>query len=1267
MRLRPTTIRFLPDDRRDLSAMTSLPSPLSACPDPKVADLVLAVRACPESAGAWWALLACLEARPLPGLDLLQVYTQATRAVPRQGNQGSDAYVRLWLGFARQQWHRDRDDARDTLKTLRRQAIGSSSPLLFLEWAALEWDSGARDRASAVLAKGLRDGAEPPAALEAALADVAAGVWRPVPLWQQSAAPAGPHTAALTCTASTYEAFVTPGAEAERPARASHTHTLEALVPSGLPPDSGAPGRPLPGSSLVDRGAACAGVEAARGPALLARLCAGAPGSATGPGGLGQGAGAPGTALSRGSASSSSSRGSEEATVCMGGRQSGPGLSRLGGAANEDTIVVRRCLARRTPQSATLPLQRPGFLTEGPHVEPAEPAAAAPSAAGMAGASRMTPAGGHAAASATPNEAQAPGLARGSRAAAVPGGSAPPLPPVAERNLLRPRRMGVLGRALRVAPGSDSANEPAAGDAAAAGKETGTKVGEAHTDIRSAGEATDLKRKAAAPGAGGEAACKRATGPPPSPGDAPGGSRGPALEARGRADAGPGAGPPLRTLAGPRPGQLVLDAGDLPADGPGGGSMVRRQPPAVDEEETAPVLLSKLAARVRGGRQSLAPAKMHRVVLEAGEQTPGSGGEEAEEATLPLQPGAARRGQVNAVPAGRGDVVVRGGTTLPAAAGGRPAVPRGPAAESDARPDPASDARLAAAETAPQRPSQGQPMGPPPPKAPASQRDRNNASLVSSGRRVVEDDNTVVVKGISYTKLECVGRGGSSKVYKVMAPNRKIFALKRIRLTGRDSEAAAGFIDEITLLNSLRGKSNIIQLIDAEVYRAEGIIFMVLECGEIDLARLLQKREAARKEHDGGAASLDENFIRLYWEQMLRAVHTIHEVRIVHSDIKPANFLVVEGQLKLIDFGIAKAIQSDTTSIARESQVGTLNYMSPEAILGGQNNIKGGPPMKVGRASDIWSLGCILYQMVYGATPFSHLPFIQKMHAIIDPSHAIAFPPLPNPALAEVLRRCLDREPKTRVSMRELLAHPFLRPVTAAPEGAGGMPATPAPRRGRVELSVEQLERLMLKLARAGVGAEGEELATLSQQVFSQLSAGLSPQLPSTRSVGRAARGGGSEAGDGAQRGVMTGAGPSRLAGGGAGTPDPGPGAAVSPSTDAPGSSAPGPQGSGVAAQAARAAASRAAARAVALAALESGASDGATSKTTAPRAPLHPISQTALATQAAALRRVNPQAAKPRAAEPAAGSLEDKLRRGLQRFNFEGVADAAQGTSGSP
>ena len=76
----------------------------------------------------------------------------------------------------------------------------------------------------------------------------------------------------------------------------------------------------------------------------------------------------------------------------------------------------------------------------------------------------------------------------------------------------------------------------------------------------------------------------------------------------------------------------------------------------------------------------------------------------------------------------------------------------------------------------------------------------------------------------------------------------------------------------------------------------------------------------------------------------------IHKARIVHSDLKPPNFLVVEGNLKLIDFGIAKAIQNGTTSIARESQCGTLNYMAPEAVFNGMPSLmdaNGGMPKKV--------------------------------------------------------------------------------------------------------------------------------------------------------------------------------------------------------------------------------------------------------------------------------------------------------------------------------
>jgi len=61
---------------------------------------------------------------------------------------------------------------------------------------------------------------------------------------------------------------------------------------------------------------------------------------------------------------------------------------------------------------------------------------------------------------------------------------------------------------------------------------------------------------------------------------------------------------------------------------------------------------------------------------------------------------------------------------------------------------------------------------------------------------------------------------------------------------------------------------------------------------------------------------------------MLQAVHVIHEEKIVHSDLKPANFVLVRGQLKLIDFGIANAIANDTTNIQRDHQVCRLSLFS---------------------------------------------------------------------------------------------------------------------------------------------------------------------------------------------------------------------------------------------------------------------------------------------------------------------------------------------------
>lgn len=127
-----------------------------------------------------------------------------------------------------------------------------------------------------------------------------------------------------------------------------------------------------------------------------------------------------------------------------------------------------------------------------------------------------------------------------------------------------------------------------------------------------------------------------------------------------------------------------------------------------------------------------------------------------------------------------------------------------------------------------------------------------------------------------------------------------------------------------------------------------------------------------------------------YWRQMLEAVHFVHNAKLVHSDLKPANFLMVKGRIKLIDFGIAQKIPLGTVHISRDVIVGTPNYMAPEAI---QKARRGGHGVyKAGKPSDVWSLGCILYQMIYGRTPFAHVSGDKKLEVITNAKHTIAFP-----------------------------------------------------------------------------------------------------------------------------------------------------------------------------------------------------------------------------------------------------------------------------------
>ena len=269
----------------------------------------------------------------------------------------------------------------------------------------------------------------------------------------------------------------------------------------------------------------------------------------------------------------------------------------------------------------------------------------------------------------------------------------------------------------------------------------------------------------------------------------------------------------------------------------------------------------------------------------------------------------------------------------------------------------------------------------------------NNSNITASPIvSICEIDKKIKIVEINnkkYQILQLIGKGGSSKVYKAISSDFQIYALKRVRLKGLDKVTLEGYMNEIDLLQRLSHNPWIIKLLGTCIHKDKGILNLLMEYGEIDLASMLGEKRREYKLPTSDTSYV--NFVRYFWEQILHSVHSIHEERIIHCDLKPANFLLVRGTLKLIDFGISKAIQSnETANVVRENQVGTVNYMAPEALT--DTSSATSSQLKIGRPSDVWSLGCILYEMVYGAPPFGTFNVIQRIHKIIDSSYNISFP-----------------------------------------------------------------------------------------------------------------------------------------------------------------------------------------------------------------------------------------------------------------------------------
>jgi serine/threonine protein kinase/class 3 adenylate cyclase len=209
----------------------------------------------------------------------------------------------------------------------------------------------------------------------------------------------------------------------------------------------------------------------------------------------------------------------------------------------------------------------------------------------------------------------------------------------------------------------------------------------------------------------------------------------------------------------------------------------------------------------------------------------------------------------------------------------------------------------------------------------------------------------------NYRVIDLIGQGGMGAVYRAVHPEiGRTVAIKLLRADlATSEEATARFFDEARAVNAIRHEG-IVDIFDLG-RRPDGSTYYVMEhlTGE-DLAQLL-KRE--------GSLRADEAVLIV--RQVCAALAAAHRRGIVHRDLKPQNLFIVQRgadrRVKLLDFGIAKLVHdlSDRPTTSTGVVLGTIPYMSPEQARG----------EAVDPRADIYSLGCILFELLTGRVPFA--------------------------------------------------------------------------------------------------------------------------------------------------------------------------------------------------------------------------------------------------------------------------------------------------------
>ncbi|KAI9917836.1 hypothetical protein PsorP6_012919 [Peronosclerospora sorghi] len=274
-----------------------------------------------------------------------------------------------------------------------------------------------------------------------------------------------------------------------------------------------------------------------------------------------------------------------------------------------------------------------------------------------------------------------------------------------------------------------------------------------------------------------------------------------------------------------------------------------------------------------------------------------------------------------------------------------------------------------------------------------------------------------------FQELECIGHGSFGSAYLVherACPEHK-FVIKKIPMQLLSAKEKDQAFHEVELLAKL-DHPNVVAY--KESFVLDNVLHIVMAyCDGGDLAEKIQTQQqiqkARRLDATKSPRASDGYFpitqVLDWFVQMTLAIKYLHDQRVLHRDLKTSNvFLTTANVIKLGDFGIAKTLNS--TLDQAKTMVGTPYYMSPEVC----------ESKPYSYASDMWSLGCILYELLTLRHAFEAPNLLTLIVKIVQQGYA----PIPShydKHVATLLGQLLEKNPDKRPSMDELVAMPYLR------------------------------------------------------------------------------------------------------------------------------------------------------------------------------------------------------------------------------------------------